>query len=76
LLACWPPGPPDGPNRHCNSESGMSNRINRSLFSGLETCLTPVWNPGYATLGGEGVESAGSVGCCDEEEGDVVVSLL
>lgn len=27
LLACWPPGPPEGPKRHWSSESGMSNRM-------------------------------------------------
>ncbi len=32
LLACWPPGPPEGPKRHWSSESGMSKRI--ALFPG------------------------------------------
>jgi hypothetical protein len=46
LLACWPPGPPDGPNVHCSSESGISNRIGFSSFSGPETGVTRVSNPG------------------------------
>ena len=25
-LACCPPGPPDGPNRQCSSDSGISKR--------------------------------------------------
>ena len=41
LFACWPPGPPDGPNRHCSSESGISNRMLVSPFSGLTTRLLP-----------------------------------
>ena len=51
LFACWPPGPPDGPNRHRSSESGISNRMVFSSFSGLTTRLLPSTTLGCSLRG-------------------------